>query len=138
MATGSGGLSRFTLAFTAEPAHIDRMGHVNNAVWVQWMETLATAHWEAVASPEHQAAYAWLVVRHEIDYRGNIREGERAQGTTWVAAPPEGARFERGYEFRNEAGKLLVSARTQWAMLDLTTNRIMRVPADVAAPFMAD
>jgi acyl-CoA thioester hydrolase len=112
------------------------MGHVNNAVWVQWMEALATAHWEAVAAPEHQAAYAWLVVRHEIDYRGNIPEGECVRGSTWVAAPPEGARFERGYEFRNQRGKLLVAARTQWAMLDIASTRIMRVPEDVARPFL--
>ena len=137
MAAGSGRLTPHTLAFTAEPAHIDRMGHVNNAVWVQWMEALATAHWEAVAAPEHQAAYAWLVVRHEIDYRGNIREGDQAVGSTWVSSPPEGARFERSYEFRNPAGKLLVAARTQWAMLDLASGRIMRVPAEVAAPFLA-
>jgi acyl-CoA thioester hydrolase len=112
------------------------MGHVNNAVWVQWMEALATAHWEAVARPEHRALYAWLVVRHEIDYRGNIREEEAAHGSTWVEAPPEGARFERRYEFRNDAGKLLVSARTQWAMLDIASGRIMRVPTEVAAPFL--
>jgi acyl-CoA thioesterase FadM len=49
----------FECTFTAEPQHIDVMGHVNNAVWVQWMEAIATAHWEAVAAPEHQAAYAW-------------------------------------------------------------------------------
>jgi acyl-CoA thioester hydrolase len=136
VAAGSGRLTGYTLTFTALPEHIDRMGHVNNAVWVQWMEALATAHWEAVAPVEHQAAYAWLVVRHEIDYRGNIREGESAQATTWVAAPPEGAKFERRYEFRNEAGKLLVAARTQWAMLDIATGRIMRVPVDVATPFL--
>jgi len=112
------------------------MGHVNNAVWVQWMEALATAHWEAVASAEHQAAYAWLVVRHEIDYRGNIREGESAQATTWVAAPPEGARFERRYEFRSAVGKVIVVALTQWAMLDVGSGRIMRVPPEVAAPFL--
>ena len=139
MAVGSGELSaRFTLTFTAAPEHIDRMGHVNNAVWVQWMEALATAHWEAIAPPEHQAAYAWLVVRHEIDYRGNIRDGEAAQATTWVEAPPEGARFERRYEFRNASGKVIVGARTQWAMLDIQSGRIMRVPPEVAEPFLAD
>ncbi len=127
----------FLLNFTASLEHIDRMGHVNNAVWVQWMEAIATAHWEALASPEEQAAYAWLVVRHEIDYRGNIREGEQAFGETWVAAPPEGARFERRYTFKNEAGKTLVTARTQWAMLDLTTQRIMRVPEELAGRFLA-
>jgi acyl-CoA thioester hydrolase len=53
-----------------------------------------------------------------------------------VAAPPEGARFERGYEFRSVTGKLLVAARTQWAMLDLASGRIMRVPPEIAAPFL--
>lgn len=131
-------MSGFTLTFIAAAEHIDRMGHVNNAVWVQWMEAAATAHWEAVASSEQQALYAWLVVRHEIDYRGNIREGEHAVATTWVETPPEGARFERRYEFHNEAGKLLVSARTQWAMLDIATGRIMRVPWEVASPFLGE
>ncbi len=129
-------MNKFSLAFTAAPEHIDRMGHVNNAVWVQWMEALATAHWEAVASADHQAAYAWLVVRHEIDYRGNIREGEQTRAVTWLEDPPEGARFERRYEFRSEAGKLLVSARTRWAMLDLASGRIMRIPADLADIFL--
>ena len=71
--------ARFTLSFTAQPEHIDVMGHVNNAVWVQWMEAIATAHWEAVASPAHRAAYVWVVTRHEIDYRGNVAEGARVR-----------------------------------------------------------
>ncbi len=48
--------NRFTLAFIAEPQHIDELGHVNNAVWVDWIQQIATAHWSAVAAPEHQAA----------------------------------------------------------------------------------
>lgn len=67
--------NRFTLTFTAEPQHIDELGHVNNAVWVDWIQQIATAHWSAVAAPEHQAAYIWVVTRHEIDYRGNVGLG---------------------------------------------------------------
>ncbi|MFL6740838.1 MAG: acyl-CoA thioesterase, partial [Sphingomicrobium sp.] len=44
----------FELTFTAAPEHIDELGHVNNAVWVQWMEQVATAHWRSVADPAHQ------------------------------------------------------------------------------------
>ena len=67
-----------TLLFTAGPDDIDKNGHVNNAVWVSWMERLATAHWLADARPEHIEAWAWVVTRHEIDYRGNIGAGETA------------------------------------------------------------
>jgi acyl-CoA thioester hydrolase len=127
---------RFALTFTAEPAHIDMMGHVNNAVWVQWMEAIATAHWEAVALPKHQAAYGWVVSRHEIDYRGNISAGESVTAETFIPEPPSGARFGRRVDFRNAAGKVIVSAQTIWAMIDRATGRILRVPAEVAARFL--
>lgn len=128
--------ARFTLTFTARPEHIDVMGHVNNAVWVQWMEDIATAHWQAVAPPEHQAAYVWVVTRHEIDYRGNVREGESVTAETFIPDGPRGARFDRCVEFRNAAGKVIVAARSTWAMIDRASGRIMRVPAEVAAPFV--
>lgn len=130
-------MSSFALTFTAEADHIDVMGHVNNAVWVQWMEAIATAHWEAVAAPEHQAAYAWVVTRHEIDYRGNIRLGESVTAETFIPEGPSGARFDRRVDFRNGAGKVIVSARTTWVMIDRATERILRVPAEVSAPFLA-
>jgi acyl-CoA thioester hydrolase len=127
---------RFTLPFTAQAHDIDIMGHVNNAVWVQWMEAMAGAHWAAVAPAEHQAKYAWLVTRHEIDYRGNIREGESVTGETFIPEGPSGAKFDRRVDFRNAAGKVIVSARTTWAMIDIATRRLMRVPPEVAAPFV--
>ena len=130
-------MNRFTLTFTALPEHIDVMGHVNNAVWVQWMEAIATAHWEADAAHEHVAAFVWVVTRHEIDYRGNITAGESVTAETFIPAGPSGARFDRLVEFRNAAGKAIVSARSTWALIDRASGRVMRVPAEVAARFVA-
>ena len=132
------GTSSWTREFTARPEHIDVYGHVNNTVWLRWMEDLATAHWNAVARPQDRDAYAWFVTRHEIDYRGNIREGETCTGTTEIREGPVGARFDRHTTFRNAAGKVLVEARTTWAMIDAASGRLMRVPAEVAAPFLPD
>jgi len=129
-------MNRFTLTFTAQPEHIDVMGHVNNAVWVQWMEAIAIAHWEAAALPEHQATYAWVVTRHEIDYRGNILVGENVTAETFIPEGPRGARFDRHVDFRNDAAKLIVSAKTTWVMIGRETGRILRVPGDVSARFL--
>ena len=126
---------RHTLTFTAGPEHIDVLGHVNNAVWVQWMEAIAVSHWETLASAALQEAYIWVVTRHEIDYRGNIALGESAIGETFVPDPPHGARFDRRVDFRGPAGKVIVSARTQWVLIDRASGRIQRVPADMAALF---
>ena len=127
---------RFTLTFTALPEHIDVMGHVNNAVWVQWMEAMATSHWEAVAPPEHQAKYAWVVARHEIDYRGNVVAGETVTAETWVPEPPKGARFDRHMRFTGADGRVKVEAVSTWAMLDRATGRLLRVRPEIAAPFL--
>ncbi|MBF9152842.1 acyl-CoA thioesterase [Novosphingobium jiangmenense] len=128
--------NRHTLTFTAGPEHIDELGHVNNAVWVNWIQDIATAHWSAVAAAEHQDAYVWVVTRHEIDYRGNIVAGESVTAETFIPEPPTGARFDRRVDFRNAAGKVIVSAKTTWAIIDRASGRILRVPKDVAAPFL--
>ncbi len=126
---------RFTRTFVAKSEHIDELGHVNNAVWVDWIQQIATAHWSAVAAPEHQAAYIWVVTRHEIDYRGNVGLGESVTAETFIPAPPSGARFDRRVDFRDSAGKVIVSARTTWAMIDKATGRLARVRDEVTAPF---
>lgn len=126
----------FTLAFTALPEHIDELGHVNNAVWVQWIQQVALGHWYSVADPAHQDAYIWVVVRHEIDYLRAVREGERVTGRTWVGEAPRGARFDRHMEFAGEDGKVRVRARTWWAIIDQASGRPIRVPPEVVAPFL--
>ena len=47
----------YRLKFTAGPEHIDFMGHVNNAIWLTWVQEIAGAHWEAVAPREHVEGY---------------------------------------------------------------------------------
>jgi acyl-CoA thioester hydrolase len=130
-------VTRFTLSITAADADIDELGHVNNAVWVRWIQAIATAHWDAVAPPEHRAAYVWVVTRHEIDYRGNVVAGETVTGETWVPEPPKGARFDRHVRFMGDDGKAKVEAVTTWALLDRASGRLLRVRPDIAAPFLA-
>ncbi|WP_374408053.1 acyl-CoA thioesterase [Pelagerythrobacter sp.] len=125
----------FTRSFTARPEHIDVMGHVNNTVWLQWVQDMAGAHWEAAARPEHAAAYVWLVTRHEIDYRGNVAEGESVTAETWIEGEPRGATSVRRVDFRDARGKVIVSAATTWAMLDRASGRPARVRAEVLEPF---
>ena len=127
----------FELTFVARPEHIDELGHVNNAVWVQWMEQVAVAHWRSVADAEHQDAYFWVVVRHEIDYLRAVLEGERITARTWVGDNLKGAKFDRHIEFVGEDGKARVRSRTDWAIIDKASGRPIRIPPQVVAPFTA-
>ncbi len=129
-------MTPFTRNFTATPADIDALGHVNNAVWVRWIQDMATSHWQAVAAPEHIAAYHWVVTRHEIDYRGNIAAGESVTARSWIESDPKGAQFDRRVDFADAKGKVIVRANTTWAMIDTKTGRLVRVRPEVSAPFM--
>jgi acyl-CoA thioester hydrolase len=127
----------FEMALTAGPEHIDEFGHVNNAVWVQWIQQVAVAHWDSVADPAHRDAYYWVVVRHEIDYLRAAVEGETIVARTWAGETPQGAKFDRHMEFIGDDGKPRVRARSWWAIIDKAAGRPIRVPAEVVAPFMA-
>lgn len=127
----------FELTMTAGPEHIDELGHVNNAVWVQWIQQVAVAHWHMVAGREHKNAYYWVVVRHEIDYLRSAEEGDRVIARTWVGDAPQGARFDRFVEFTGPDGKTCVRAKTEWAIIDKALGRPIRVPPEVIAPFIS-
>ena len=119
--------AKFTKTYVAGAEHIDELGHVNNAIWVQWIQDMSTSHWEAAARPEDRATYFWVVTRHEIDYRGNVAEGESVTGTTWIEGRARGATSVRRVEFRDTNDKVIVSAATTWAMLERASNRLARV-----------
>ncbi|MCV0382952.1 MAG: acyl-CoA thioesterase [Erythrobacter sp.] len=126
-----------TKTFLAGPDTIDKLGHVNNAVWVRWVQDIATEHWQNVADREAIENYVWMVTRHEIDYRGNVGPGEDVVATTWIPGTPKGARFDRCVDFHDASGRLLVAVRSTWAMIDRATGRPQRIRAEIAAPFLA-
>jgi acyl-CoA thioester hydrolase len=117
-------------------SHIDALGHVNNVVYVQWVQDTATAHWTSAATQEQIAGLAWVVLRHEIDYLKPAFAGDRLVARTWVGED-KGVRYERFVEIVRPADDaVLVKARSQWCALDKTTMRPKRVDPAVRARFV--
>lgn len=117
------------------PADIDELGHVNNVVYLRWVQDAATAHWRAAATPTQQAAIAWVALRHEIDYKHPAMPGDAIVASTWVGSA-ESVRFERFVEIlRATDRKLLAQARTLWCPISRATGRVTRVGDDVRRVF---
>jgi len=117
------------------PGDIDEQNHVNNTVYLRWVQEVATAHWQAVASPEAQKSIGWVVLRHEIDYKTSAALGDKIALRTWVGKATR-LTFERFTEIRrNSDGQLLSKARTLWCPINTRTGRPARVPAEVRAQF---
>ncbi|WP_407696397.1 acyl-CoA thioesterase [Sphingomicrobium astaxanthinifaciens] len=126
----------YTHRVTARAEDIDMLGHVNNAVWVRWIQEVAIAHWEAVAPPALVDEVFWVVSRHEIDYLRPLHEGEQVIARSWIDPAAKGARSIRHVEFARD-GRLHVRAATAWAMIDRASGRPARVRPRHLAPFLA-
>ena len=126
---------RFELPITVTPADIDRLGHVNNVVYLRWVQEAAVAHWNAAASEEARAALVWVVVRHEIDYKRPALLEDTVIARTWVGSAGRRS-FERHTELvRATDGKLLARARTFWCPIDRGTGKVTEVSPEVRARF---
>ncbi|MFT3881662.1 MAG: thioesterase family protein [Gemmatales bacterium] len=127
----------YELPVTAVAADIDALGHVNNTVYVRWVQDAAIAHWSKLATSDMQKEIVWMVLRHEIDYKAAAKEGDNLILKTWIGTA-EGLRFDRHTEILNIDRKLLVQARTVWCPIDPQTGRPKKVSADVRKMFSVE
>jgi acyl-CoA thioester hydrolase len=125
----------FRTEITPGPEDIDLLGHVSNIVYVRWLQEIATAHWQAVATIEEQARLIWAVIRHEIDYLKACHLGETLIAETW-ADNPKGARFDRLIRIFGPGGDTRMESRTTWVLVDRARLRPLRVPADLVDRFL--
>ena len=113
---------------------IDHMGHVNNSVYLKWVQDAVVKFWETVAPPEAVARHLWIALAHEIQYRRPtflndvvvadvITErvaGAKAMFTTVI---------KRGED-------VLAEVKSTWCCLDAVTKRPARLARDVAGRFL--
>lgn len=118
----------FRLTFEPTPADIDENGHVNNVVYLRWAQDMGTAHWRSLAPADAQATWAWIALRHEVDYRRALLPGETAQARTWVSDAAEGPRFDRFIRIDGPDGQMCAQVRTTWVLIEQATGRPRRVP----------
>ena len=108
---------------------IDELGHVNNVVYVRWVQEVAAAHWEYAAPAALKTKYAWVVLRHEIDYKNPAFLKDDITGYTWVG-DHHGARFDRFVRIQCES-RVLAEAKTSWCLLDAKSLRPIRIPDEI-------
>ena len=124
----------FVVPLTIEPQHIDANGHVNNVVYVGWLQDVGTAHWNARFDEATRARWSWVALRHEIDYLRALPPGATAVARTWVG-DPQGPRFARYVRIEDGEGRLCAQGLSEWCLVDAKTMRPTRIPADMLPTF---
>ena len=122
---------RFELSVMVRPEDIDDLGHVNNVVYVRWVQDAAIAHWQARATTEAQRRLYWVVARHEIDYLRPAFLDDEIIARTWVGTATR-LQFDRHTELvRASDGRRLARARTVWVPVDPETLRPTEVGPEI-------
>jgi len=97
----------FEMIVSVLPEDIDQQNHVNNTVYLRWVQEVATAHWRAVATADARENIGWVVLRHEIDYKTPACVGDEVVLRTWVGKSTR-LTFERFTEIRRSGDDQLL------------------------------
>lgn len=132
-------MERFTTTLRVRHYEMDALGHVNNAVYVHYLEQAAIEHSERLGitlTRYEQLGGVFILRKMAIDYRLPAVAGETLTITTWVKEM-RGPRSTRCYEIRRQAdNKLIVSAEALWAWVDRRVMRPRPIPQELLDVFM--
>jgi acyl-CoA thioester hydrolase len=131
-------LRRFTSRFRVRQHELDLLGHVNNAVYLNWAEQVAIDHVEALGFGRDWATArggGWVVREHRITYHRPVRYGDVVLVTT-LPQQLAGVRGVRRTEIHRESdGALMAEAITDWIWVRLPDGRPGRVPPELLKAF---
>ena len=126
----------FRHAVAIDPSDIDHMGHVNNSVYLKWVQEAVIDYWQSVAPPEAVASHLWVALKHEISYRKPTFLQDNVVAEV-IAEKVEGARaFFHTVVRRGE--EVLTEIQSCWCCLDAATKRPVRVAQEIAGRFLQD
>ncbi|MBQ4818919.1 thioesterase family protein [Aquimarina sp. MMG016] len=125
----------FEAQITVKPSAIDDMNHVNNVVYLQWVQDIAKQHWEYKTDLEIRNKYVWVVLNHYLEYHHPAFESDNITLKTWIDHH-SGAKSERHTKIINTTTqKVLASAKTTWCLLTKETLRPARITTEISNLF---
>jgi acyl-CoA thioester hydrolase len=133
--------SIFEYAIEVRDSDIDVLGHVNNVVYIQWMQSAAYAHSAALGWTLERylsLGAGWVARLHQIEYLQPAFAGQRVIVKTWVADMKKVTSMRRYRMVRMDLPMretLLAVAHTNWAFIDYKRGTPIRIPAEMSVDF---
>lgn len=115
---------------------IDDMNHVNNVVYLQWIQDIAKKHWESKTTTHIRNTYVWVVLHHYIEYHAPAFENDEILLQTWIDHH-RGVKSERHTKIIHKSSqKIIVTAKTMWCLLHKETLRPTRITDEISNLFL--
>ena len=119
----------FKKKIQVQESHLDELRHVNNVVYLQWVQDIAKDHWATLTTNAIELKYYWVVIDHFIQYKNPALLHDLISAITFVSSN-KGVKSMREVQFFKE-GMLLAHAKTNWCLLDRKSGRPIRIPDEL-------
>lgn len=126
----------FEKQYIVQPEDIDELDHVNNVRYLDWVQTISGEHWNQAVPKEDREGWVWVVRKHTIEYHISAVLGQELRLKTYIKqhSGPISTRIVEILD--NKTGKKMVTAVTDWCLLDAATLRPRRIPESIAKVFI--
>jgi acyl-CoA thioester hydrolase len=131
-------MQKVTFEQEIQTFHIDFLGHVNNGVYIQWMEIGRTKLLEAaglVMSEILKQSFAPLLVQTTITYKVPLYLGDRAHIEVWLSELRNATGIMQ-FRFYNTQRVLVAQGSQKGLFIDTKTMQPKRLRAEERALFL--
>ena len=114
---------------------LDDLNHVNNVIYIHWVQEIAKKHWKSLVSNEIIKNYFWILLEHQIKYLFPAFLNDKIRLKTYIEKT-DGVKSNRIVEIYNkDTKKLLVTSKTTWCLINANTGKPNRITEEIKKAF---
>ena len=120
---------------TVSKNDLDDLNHVNNIIYIRWIQEIAKFHWESLVSNDIRNNYYWVLLEHQIKYLHPAFLGDKIKIKTYIEKTG-GIKSNRIVEIYNtDTNILIVKSKTIWCLINAKSNKPSRITDEIRQAF---
>lgn len=120
---------------TVSKNDLDDLNHVNNIIYIRWIQEIAKFHWESLVSNDIRKNYYWVLLEHQIKYLHPAFLGDKIKIKTYIEKTG-GIKSNRIVEIYNtDTNILIVKSKTIWCLINAKSNKPSRITEEIRQAF---
>jgi acyl-CoA thioester hydrolase len=114
---------------------IDHFNHVNNLEYIKWVLKISKEHWNSVTPAEIQNQFGWMILRHEVNYKGQAKLDDELLIKTWIKDFSTARSTRKTTITHVKTDKLILASEANWCFVSLKTQKPVRLTSEILNPF---
>lgn len=123
----------YSYTFKVSHEHLDTLNHVNNIVYLKWVQDASERHWNRLVDEKVRAVNVWVALRHEIDYLNQAFLNDTITVYTWIEDTVGVKSIRKVHIYKEDT--LLSKCKSTWLLLDAKTLKPKRIGKELLELF---